>query len=192
MQDITVNRKCVLCDLEPESHEHIFFSCPYSATVWSNLTAQSQVHWSRLNWSNLLHWAGLKFKGRKGYTNLIAKHTLATTVYFIWIERNSRIFQHKFKHAGLLSNDIASQIRILLLNFQGQIPEIARIRWNVWDSWSLMVCRVVWQKLHAKPCLPLGWDCGLRFLGPFVLLFRLVWALSLCFLCKANRPFSFL
>lgn len=84
MQAITVNRQCVLCDLEPESHDHIFFSCPYSATVWSNLTAQSQLHWPRLNWPNLLHWAGLKFKGRKGYTNLIAKHTLATTVYFIW------------------------------------------------------------------------------------------------------------
>lgn len=80
----------------------------------------------------------MKIKGRKGFFNLIAKHTLAMTVYFIWTERNSRILQKKFKQAGLLSHEAATQIRLLLLNYPRHIPELARIQWNVGVSRSQM------------------------------------------------------
>ena len=131
MRGVSSSRQCVLCDEEAESHEHLFFSCPYSTTVWHQIKVQTQIHWPTKRWKHLLLWGRRKFSTKNKATNFIAKQTLATTVYFLWTERNGRIFQNNFKPARLLSHEVITQVRLLLLDFKHHIPVHIKTRWNV-------------------------------------------------------------
>ncbi|KAF9664298.1 hypothetical protein SADUNF_Sadunf16G0003800 [Salix dunnii] len=114
---------------------------PYSNMVWSNLTANTSLQWAKLRWGSLLPWASMKFKGRRGYTNLIIKHILATTmtnsqtkrhleaklilatvVYFIWFERNNRLFNQVHKSAATLAKEIYQLIRLHLATIKINPP----------------------------------------------------------------------
>lgn len=131
MGGIEGSRQCTLCATDEENHDHLFFYCPYTTTVWNNLTTLANIQWPRQSWANMLRWAGISFSKRQGFHNLLARNILATTTYFIWTERNRRIFQNKEKPAGTLSHEVITQIRLLLLNFKGHIPSNVRMRWNV-------------------------------------------------------------
>ena len=72
-----------------------------------------------------------KFSSKKRFINILARNMLATTVYFIWTERNGRIFQNRHKAAGLLSQEIISQVRLLLTVHKFPIPKAIRARWNI-------------------------------------------------------------
>ena len=84
-----------------------------------------------MGWENLLNWAGGKYSHRKGFNNYLARITLSTTVYFLWAERNHRIFQNHHQPPGVLSQEVLSQIRLLLLSYKGVIPDHIKAGWNV-------------------------------------------------------------
>ena len=71
------------------------------------------------------------FTDRKGFTNLLARHSLSMAVHFIWTERNNRLLQNKQKPTETLSHEAISQIRLLLMNLSGIIPERIQLRWNI-------------------------------------------------------------
>ena len=127
----TGSRTCILCGSEDESHNHLFFQCTYTGFFWNRLTSFAQQQWPEVNWENVLQWAGKKFIKKKRFNCLLAKHMLATAIYFIWIERNHRIFQRQNKPVGVLVQEAITQIRLLLMNYTGHIPNYAQDRWKL-------------------------------------------------------------
>ena len=125
------SNRCPLCDEEVESHDHLFFSCNYSSTVWQSVKQQAQIHWPSIRWNALLQWASNQFRSKKNVINLLSRHMLSSTVYFIWTERNNRIFQRHYKPPAMLSREVLSQVRLLLMNFHGDIPSSMCMRWNI-------------------------------------------------------------
>ncbi|XP_074278490.1 uncharacterized protein LOC141602079 [Silene latifolia] len=91
--------RCIFCEASEEDHCHLFFSCPFTAKVWSSILSwlslpqisSSSLHLlfacpfgsSRKNWKN--HWY---------YTSL------AAAVNQLWWERNQRIFSYKIIDAA--------------------------------------------------------------------------------------------
>ena len=43
--------KCGLCQSETESHDHLFFNCPYSSRVWRVLKNKCNVSWGDRPWN---------------------------------------------------------------------------------------------------------------------------------------------
>lgn len=69
-----------------ESHDHLFFNCPFSSQFWALVTAKIIVNWSpRLvaNWVTLLS----SSKG-KSLRSIIFKLAFTASISHIWIERN--------------------------------------------------------------------------------------------------------
>ncbi|XP_074265640.1 uncharacterized protein LOC141588080 [Silene latifolia] len=85
-----VNR-CYLCMAAAEDHPHLFFSCSFSRAVY-----QTILLWLGVTRRPLcLHQELLKlsrYRG-KGWRKKRARCSLAATVYFLWQERNWRIFR---------------------------------------------------------------------------------------------------
>lgn len=131
LRNIIGSRTCVLCGTVDESHNHLFFRCTYTGFFWNRLTSFADHHWPVDSWENVLQWAGTRFIKKKRFNCLLAKHMLATAVYFIWTERNRRIFQSQNKPAGILVHEAITHIRLLLMNYKGHIPNYARDRWRV-------------------------------------------------------------
>ncbi|XP_058183781.1 uncharacterized protein LOC131301476 [Rhododendron vialii] len=89
---MAVDVVCCFCQNEEESHQHLFFACSYSVAVWQQLMAKNRVLTMPNQLEDVLDWLRTSVSG--GDLNFISsKCTLATTVYGLWQERNSRIFR---------------------------------------------------------------------------------------------------
>lgn len=78
--------RCVLCGNEGESHDHLFFSCPFSEGIWRLLCSKCNLPWSNLDWGETIQWKVSNLKG-KSLLSLIVKLMLAAAVYSLWRER---------------------------------------------------------------------------------------------------------
>ena len=127
---------CSLCHTGPDSHEHLFFQCGYSHRVW------------------LLIREGAGMSNIPGYVNDIVEHlipiskgnavlgvigrlVLASSVYFVWQERNQRMFSNKARTPEQLVEVILNTVRMRLatIKFRNS-PKIARLL----EQWRLPKC----------------------------------------------------
>ncbi|KAL9816500.1 putative RNA-directed DNA polymerase [Arabidopsis thaliana] len=79
---------CVLCTNTEETRDHLFFSCPYSSTIWENLAHRLlQTNYSS-NWHQL---TAMLHNTRTPRLNLfLLRYVFQATLYHIWRERNAR------------------------------------------------------------------------------------------------------
>ncbi|GJX13601.1 reverse transcriptase domain, reverse transcriptase zinc-binding domain protein [Tanacetum coccineum] len=84
---------CPLCESQPDSHDHLFFDCSYSKQVWKHMTdldGLSQKHYNIYAVvSSILHIAK-----RRTSDSVIIKLMIAASAYFLWQERNERLFKN--------------------------------------------------------------------------------------------------
>ncbi|KAK9733319.1 hypothetical protein RND81_04G059600 [Saponaria officinalis] len=88
---IIINR-CNLCKSYGESHRHLFFRCPYSKEIWGRLLKWMYIGGRSCDLITELHWTARRGK-RKHWKTRWFRICLAACVYFIWNERNFRIFK---------------------------------------------------------------------------------------------------
>ncbi|CAI9114948.1 OLC1v1015775C1 [Oldenlandia corymbosa var. corymbosa] len=86
------DQRCLLCRLQPETIEHLFFQCTFAAVVLEKLVqwlgcrkiAASEARW-RMQILNM--WKGQKINRRLLWA------VIAACTYHLWEERNRRLFQ---------------------------------------------------------------------------------------------------
>ncbi|CAN1255260.1 hypothetical protein LINPERPRIM_LOCUS8923 [Linum perenne] len=82
---------CVLCERDLESVDHLFVHCSFASTVWSELSSKLFLNGPRND--KVRDWIGA-WKGM----NCISRYAVASKIilhgflWFIWLERNARIF----------------------------------------------------------------------------------------------------
>ncbi|OIS99368.1 hypothetical protein A4A49_62633, partial [Nicotiana attenuata] len=100
---------CSLCNTEEETIDHLFFKCPYSSRVWTTMLQWQGIQRQTMTWANENEWAGKYYKGRSTTTELY-KLILAGTLYYIWQERNDRIFKGEQRSEVILSKAIMQDV----------------------------------------------------------------------------------
>ncbi|KAI8532532.1 hypothetical protein RHMOL_Rhmol05G0133600 [Rhododendron molle] len=71
-----------------------------------------------LAFTDEIAWA-CNHKAGPSLAHLVFRLSLAASVYWIWRERNFRIFQHQRKDARGLSSQIEEEVRACFVSFQG-------------------------------------------------------------------------
>ncbi|XP_062089477.1 uncharacterized protein LOC133796012 [Humulus lupulus] len=80
---------CPVCDMEVESHAHLFFDCAFSQQVLHQIHSWlGQAIWP----SQYLGWLSWMEGRPRGLHQRIIAAVLATAVYYIWINRNCCVF----------------------------------------------------------------------------------------------------
>jgi len=127
------NATCIFCGLHTESHEHLFFECQFSSTVWQTVNDKANIHWPSLSWQNLLSWAAANCCKKTDIQHLIARLLLSTTVYLLWFERNTRVFNHQFQAAPTIAEEVFQLVRTYLasMEFNSRIPEYICAIWGL-------------------------------------------------------------
>lgn len=90
---------CVLCGVEEESEDDFMCKCPYVVGIWQSFLSLMGCVWvldSRVE-RVISDWPGVPFVGEKG---VAWKLILATILWALWKERNSRIFDGKSRNIG--------------------------------------------------------------------------------------------
>jgi len=124
---------CILCAAHEESHNHLFFDCHYSNSVWRTICSKGNVQWPSLPWNQLLIWAANTYRKGKDIMHTIPRLMLSTTVYFLWHERNRRIFSQQFQSHHSTSRDILELIRTHIINMEHKrpIPDSVCHTWGI-------------------------------------------------------------
>ncbi|XP_074301310.1 uncharacterized protein LOC141632687 [Silene latifolia] len=87
---ITPNR-CVLCKQASETHDHLFFPCPFSQQLWHELMVWTRVPNRSNHYHRELDWC-LHRQSRRHWKHTWFLSCLTCAIYTIWKERNCRIF----------------------------------------------------------------------------------------------------
>nr|XP_016505941.1 PREDICTED: uncharacterized protein LOC107823746 [Nicotiana tabacum] len=106
---ITNNLLCPICNEEEESMKHLFFKCTYTTTIWEKLLQWMNVNRRPIEWSQEIEWACNNVRGRSANAE-IYRIALASCVYYVWQERNHRIFRTQLRLAGVLMKQIIQMI----------------------------------------------------------------------------------
>ncbi|KAL0416338.1 UNVERIFIED_CONTAM: hypothetical protein Slati_3465700 [Sesamum latifolium] len=107
---------CVLCRVStPETHYHLFFSCPFALECLHEIQATVTFHWPYSSWDTAIRWASSRWRG-KHVVNASYKALLASLVYHLWEERNRRIFQQTERTPVVIARTIVSEIRDLIIS----------------------------------------------------------------------------
>ncbi|PKU63602.1 hypothetical protein MA16_Dca016743 [Dendrobium catenatum] len=85
-----------------ETVSHLFFECSYSFSILTGLFSGMCNVLLRPNIFQVYDWINGKYKGNSEVINFY-KLAISSMIYFIWKERNNRIFGNHFQcHSSLL------------------------------------------------------------------------------------------
>lgn len=103
---MNVDSRCVMCNLEDETHEHLFCQCQYTRQIYGS--------W---HWNITREWN--KFKNGEVYSawrlSSIEKELtflyVAVAMFMIWKERNLRIHDHTSRGAASIIAEVKRFVR---------------------------------------------------------------------------------
>lgn len=128
----TTNRPslCLLCNVAPESRDHIYYQCPYSWSVWTR-TANRAGHRPDQDWNREM----INMQNLQGPRHLQIIRLLAwqCTLYYIWAERNSRLHRHIFKPPDSIVKQIEATIRSKISALRDRSPRLSSSLFAVWN-----------------------------------------------------------
>ena len=87
--DVNLNLlRCSLCKSQPDSHDHLFFECPFSSRVWSIVLNVAELPNISPIWDDIVHWI-LPLSLKDNVASIVGRLIVAVSTYFIWQERNN-------------------------------------------------------------------------------------------------------
>lgn len=104
---------CPLCKLQNDSHDHLFFECPFSKKVWDECKGLARL----VDAPDILSSVVVFFQSlpsSKSVWYIIKKLMIGAVVYYIWQERNMRIFTKTSRSIDNVVELIKTTIRLKL------------------------------------------------------------------------------
>ena len=130
----STNPKCLICNSQMETHDHLFFTCPVSSSIWGNVLHKCHDSYHSTPWEEYISLLSNHWKGKSLMTT-IKRICLASTVYIIWAERNSRYHNNN-------SRDINSIVSNILELAQLKLSSLSKVKNNspnqdIKEEWGL-------------------------------------------------------
>ncbi|GJU12123.1 homeodomain-like protein, partial [Tanacetum coccineum] len=130
---------CKLCDAQPDSHEHLFFECPYSARIWILIRSLGGMELISPRLHDIISYLQ-PIAHRRNARSVIGRILVAAAAYFIWVERNNRVFKNSRRSPEELRDAIIVTVRLKLLSFRfkntAAVQDILA-RWKMPSSFRL-------------------------------------------------------
>ncbi|KAL0295057.1 UNVERIFIED_CONTAM: hypothetical protein Sradi_6855500 [Sesamum radiatum] len=127
----------VLCGgQQRETHDHLFFHCSYTRCCLDILKCRTRFCWPNRSWQVDILWAARRWRGRH-FLNQASCALLASLVYNIWRERNSRIFQNSGASAESVAFRALEEVRQKIISAHLK-PSLQRlVLFRIWQiPWS--------------------------------------------------------
>ena len=124
---------CSFCVTHTETHEHLFFECQTSQTVWQTVNARANINWPCTSWQNLLQWASATYNKKTNVKHIIARLLLSTTVYQLWYECNNQVFSNQFQTAPTIAETVFQLVRMHITSME--FSSITQT--NICDVWGI-------------------------------------------------------
>ncbi|MFS7905001.1 putative RNA-directed DNA polymerase [Helianthus anomalus] len=104
---------CSLCTSDLDSHDHLFFECDYAAQVWNGVKGLAGMTLIQNNWTNIMEFL-MSNANSTSASHIIAKLVVSASAYFVWNERNRRLFSNQKRNKDQLVEVILGTVRMKL------------------------------------------------------------------------------
>nr|GEU31156.1 hypothetical protein [Tanacetum cinerariifolium] len=159
------NLTCALCELQPDSHEHLFFDSVFSQQVWSRVQHLAGLPNSAPSIDAILLDIA-PFSKTRTCKSIVTKLVVAVAAYFIWQERNVCIviiqYNMSASNQQTLADSRANEIP-QMLEKGNYIPWESRFR-RFLDN-KLKEGEQMWHSIekgpHVRPMIP-DPDCTMK------------------------------
>ncbi|GJT03134.1 putative reverse transcriptase domain, reverse transcriptase zinc-binding domain protein [Tanacetum coccineum] len=108
---------CVFCDSQPDSHAHLFFECSFPSSIWMAIRHLAGMEMVASNFQDIVSYL-LPSSHRRTAKSIIGCLLVAAAAYFIWVERNSRLFKNTRRTMEEIRDCIIITVRLKLLTFR--------------------------------------------------------------------------
>lgn len=117
---------CVLCNDGAETTTHLFFTCPYSRCVIGSVKSWVKLMHTSCNLKAIL-WL-LRHHFEKDYWRAqLARSAIVASIYFIWTERNARIFTDVSSDPSVIIKKIKFHTSVRLFHIPNGRSEDSRL-----------------------------------------------------------------
>ena len=107
---------CVFCNLEIETHHHLFFECsfsrliqePFAAEVW--ISPQADLH-------SVAAWINQPRVNADAHATPVIKLYFQSAIYLLWKERNARVFTAVSSPSSVILASLDRMMRDRLLSY---------------------------------------------------------------------------
>ncbi|MFS7982762.1 hypothetical protein Hanom_Chr10g00966611 [Helianthus anomalus] len=108
---------CPLCRYDRDSRDHLFFQCSYASEVWG--LVRNMVDMGSVNdtWTSIMQWMELNDNSRT-LEHIVCNILVAASTYFIWQEKNNRLFSQVQRNASVLSKVIIDTVWLKIMGFR--------------------------------------------------------------------------
>ncbi|KAJ0533331.1 putative reverse transcriptase zinc-binding domain-containing protein [Helianthus annuus] len=124
---------CPLCYHDRDSRDHLFFECSYALQVWNNVKTWTNMNSVNGSWAEILSWMNQN-SNMQVPENIISRLVLSAASYFVWQERNNRLFSRSHRTEMVIAREIIRTVRLRLLSFKFKWhPSIRRLleKWQI-------------------------------------------------------------
>ncbi|XP_024010652.1 uncharacterized protein LOC112086108 [Eutrema salsugineum] len=83
-----INSGCIFCPASIETRDHLFFPCPFSATIWTCLASGLLSSRFTMDWNSLTQI--ISYDSLAPIPMFLTRYVLQCSIHTIWRERNSR------------------------------------------------------------------------------------------------------
>ncbi|GJU15236.1 retrovirus-related pol polyprotein from transposon TNT 1-94 [Tanacetum coccineum] len=99
-----------------ESHEHVFFECAFTSKVLILVRSYAGMSSVRPVLTEIMSWFQ-PLDNKRTFAVVVGKLIFAATLYFIWLERNNRLFKNTRRTPEEIRDLIIVTIRLKLVTF---------------------------------------------------------------------------
>ncbi|XP_021979813.1 uncharacterized protein LOC110875929 [Helianthus annuus] len=127
---------CPLCKYGRDSRDHLFFQCSFSAKIWNIVNKRVDMGNVNDTWSSIMAWIEQHASSKK-LEHIVCKLVVAASTYFIWQERNNRLFSHLQRREETVAQLILDMVRLRIMGFKvgGDIGHRKLLeRWEIMED----------------------------------------------------------
>ncbi|XP_039035162.1 uncharacterized protein LOC120171541 [Hibiscus syriacus] len=132
---LVVDNVCGLCGTGMESRDHLFADCSYAKDVWSSVLTACDISHVFHSWDELFHWLLANLKGKSARV-CILKLAWTGYLYFIWRERNSRLYGRLACSAEVTVNKLREAVKLKL--YRQGLYRIGDVNRHLFMNWGLI------------------------------------------------------
>nr|XP_043639878.1 uncharacterized protein LOC122610991 [Erigeron canadensis] len=116
----------------PDSHEHLFFQCPYTMEIWDCMRKMTNLQNVSYRMDNSVQEIAEK-KVQNNIGMVVCKLVLVASVYYIWQERNYRLLKKRERYGDELCKSIKYNVRLKMLALKVKKSINMMIMVDKWD-----------------------------------------------------------
>ncbi|XP_071715054.1 uncharacterized protein [Rutidosis leptorrhynchoides] len=124
--------ECDFCGSEADSINHLFFKCDFSLKVWKAMKNKLIYRGLTDDLQGIIQGIAL-YPFKRNIWCILNRLVVAACVYFVWQDRNNRIFRKEARSEDVLCRIICSFIQCKLLTFKVKQSVVVNKVEGIWE-----------------------------------------------------------